>query len=58
MIASHKRGSLTAALVGLALGGNQTFAQTQFSYDQIKIGILADISDLCAVLAGVRWKRA
>ena len=52
MIASHKRGSLTAALVGLALGGNQTFAQTRFSYDQIKIGILTDISDLCAVLAG------
>src|SRR5258706_14690336 len=65
MIASHKRGLLTAALVVLALGGNQTFAQTRFSYDQIKIGILTDISGLCAVLAepgsveaGVRYTNA
>ncbi|MEH2549347.1 hypothetical protein V1283_005992 [Bradyrhizobium sp. AZCC 2262] len=50
MIASHKRGLLTEALVGLAVRGNHTFAETRFSYDQI--GILTDISGLCAVLAG------
>ena len=51
MIASHKRALLTAALVVLAVGGNQTFAQTR-PFDQIKIGVLTDISGLCAVLAG------
>jgi hypothetical protein len=52
MIASHKRALLAAALVVLAVGGNQTFAQTRPFYDQIKIGVLTDISGLCAVLAG------
>jgi hypothetical protein len=52
MILSHKRGLLTAALVVLALGGNQTFAQIRFSDDPIKIGILTDISASSAVLAG------
>jgi len=52
MFAIHNRGLLTA-LAMLALGGNQTFAQTQFSGDQIKVGILTDMSGPYADLAGL-----
>lgn len=50
MIARHKRGFLTAALVGPPLAEATPWLRPRFSYDQI--GILTDISGLCAVLAG------